>query len=234
MVWFFISIFSMLITLILRKLGTYVISLVEEPQTLDPVIELTALEITSTSFTIAWKLSQGDVGNGDTLYCHIDVTDMEGRRVEHHSKVNCTVPNFRVLTLTPDHVYKVAIGAVLREEVAPSVTIFVKTGPTASPTASPTPSPTASPTASPTPSPKCTYVYIHMSVLVSIPWSPAHLAGSLLQTLAVLLDYHLVNIIIMHNGQVLSILPLIKYSIKMSGNIISFFRLQCLRSSQTV
>ena len=208
MVWFFISIFSMLITLILRKLATYVISLVEEPQTLDPVIELTALEITSTSFTIAWKRSQGDVGNGDTLYCHIDVTDMEGRRVEHHSKVNCTVPNFRVLTLTPDHVYKVAIGAVLREEVAPSVTIFVKTGPKASP--------------------KCTYVYIHMSVLVSIPWSPAHLAGSLLQTLAVLLDHHLVNIIIMHNEQVLSILPLIKYSIKMSGNIISFFRLQCL------
>lgn len=181
-----ISIFCMLICLIPRKLATYVISLIEEPPTLDPVIELTAIEITSTSFTIAWKLLQGDVGDGDTYYCHIDVTDVEGRRVEHHSNVNCTVPNFRVLALTPDQVYKVTVGAVLKDEVAPFITIFVKTSQTPSQTPSPTPSPTASPTASPT----CTYIhmFIYTCVCISIcPIISCPLRRPLLLMLAVII-----------------------------------------------
>ena len=95
----------------------------------DPPTQLTALEITSTSFAITWRPSQGDVGNGDTMYYVINVTEMEGRGLMLQNKVNSGISVFRVPDLHPDYVYQVTVAAVLEERVSPSVTLFVKTSP---------------------------------------------------------------------------------------------------------
>ena len=106
-------------------------SLVKEH--LVPTIELTVLEITSTSFTVSWRPPQGDLRDVSALYYLINVTDMEGKNVVLLRKeVNSTIPHFRVAELFPDHVHQVSVAAVLGEKVGPSATLFVKTGPVAS------------------------------------------------------------------------------------------------------
>ena len=96
----------------------------------DPPTQLTALEITSTSFTITWKPSQSIVGSDDTVNYLINVTDTEGKKVVLHNKDNGAIPVLRVAKLDPDHVYQVTVAAVSGERISPSVTLFVKTGTT--------------------------------------------------------------------------------------------------------
>ena len=106
-------------------------SLVKEH--LVPTIELTVLEITSTSFTISWRPPQRNLEDESIIYYLINVTDMEEKDVVLlHNKVNSTIPDFRIADLLPDHVHQVSVAAVLGEKVGPSATLFVKTGPVAS------------------------------------------------------------------------------------------------------
>lgn len=93
----------------------------------DPPTQLTALEITSISFTITWKPSQSNVGSDNTVNYLINVTDTEGKKVVLHNKDNGAIPVLRVAKLDPDHVYQVTVAAVSGERISPSVTLFVKT-----------------------------------------------------------------------------------------------------------
>ena len=95
----------------------------------DPPSQLTALEITSTSFTITWKPSQSNVGSDDTVNYLINVTDTEGKKVVLHNKDNGAIPVLKVAKLDPDHVYQVTVAAVSGERISASVTLFVKTSP---------------------------------------------------------------------------------------------------------
>ena len=104
-------------------------SLTEGPPPPSPLTELTVLEITSTSFAISLRPSQGDVENGNTIHCFINVTDMDRRNVVLHDNVNCASPELTVPELSPDRVYQVAVTAVLGERVSPSMTLVVKTRP---------------------------------------------------------------------------------------------------------
>ena len=101
----------------------------EGPPPPSPLTELTVLEITSTSFAISLRPSQGHVENGNTIHCLINVTDMEGRNVVFHNNANCTNPELTVPELSPDHVYQVVVTAVLGERVRPSMALVVKTRP---------------------------------------------------------------------------------------------------------
>lgn len=101
----------------------------EGPPPPSPLTELTVLEITSTSFAISLRPSQGDVENGNTIHCLINVTDMKGRNVVFHNNVNCTNPKLTVPELSPDRAYQVAVTAVLGERVGPAITLVVKTRP---------------------------------------------------------------------------------------------------------
>ena len=93
----------------------------------DPPTELTAIEITSTSFNITWKKSQEDTGKGNTVYYIINVMDMKEKTVVHQIKVDSSILEFRVPKLDPDRVYQVSVTAVLGERTSPSVALFVKT-----------------------------------------------------------------------------------------------------------
>ena len=88
---------------------------------------LTVLEITSTSFTVSWRTPQEQLEEGSAISYLINVTDPMGNSVVN--KVNGTILYIRVPELIPDHVYQVAVTAVLGEEVSPSVEVLVKTSP---------------------------------------------------------------------------------------------------------
>ena len=88
---------------------------------------LTVLEIASTSLTISWSPPQEQLEEGSAISYFINVTDPMGNSVVN--KVNGTILYIRVPELLPDHVYQVAVAAVLGEEVSPSVALFVRTSP---------------------------------------------------------------------------------------------------------
>ena len=94
---------------------------------LTPPTELTILEISSTSLTISWRPPQGQLEEGSAISYLINVTDPMGNSVAN--EVNGTILYIRVPELLPDHVYQVAVAAVLGEEVSPSVEVLVKTSP---------------------------------------------------------------------------------------------------------
>ena len=86
---------------------------------------LTILEVTSTSITVSWRPPQEQLEEGSAISYLINVTDTMGNSVVH--EVNGTILYVRVPELIPDHVYQVAVAAVLGERVGPSITLFVKT-----------------------------------------------------------------------------------------------------------
>ena len=88
---------------------------------------LTVLEITSTSFIVSWRPPQGQLEGGSAISYLINVTDTNGNSVVND--VNGTILYIRVPELISDHVYQVAVAAVMGEEVSPSVEVFVKTSP---------------------------------------------------------------------------------------------------------
>ena len=99
--------------------------ILEDP--LAPPTMLTVLEITSTSLTISWMPPQGQLEGGSAISYLINVTDPMGNSVVN--EVNGTILYIRIPELIPDHVYQVAVAAVLGEEVSPSVALLVKTSP---------------------------------------------------------------------------------------------------------
>ena len=100
-------------------------TIIEDP--LNPPTELTILEITSTSLTISWRPPQGQLEEGSAISYLINVTDPMGNSVVN--EVNGTILYIRIPELIPDHVYQVAVAAVLGEVVSPSVALLVKTSP---------------------------------------------------------------------------------------------------------
>ena len=112
----------------LIKLITFIpIPLFSNLEPLTPPTMLTVLGVTSTSLTISWRPPQGQLEEGSAISYLINVTDPMVNSVVN--EVNGTILYIRVPELSPDHVYQVAVAAVLGEEVSPSVEVLVKTSP---------------------------------------------------------------------------------------------------------
>ena len=91
---------------------------------------LTILEITSTSITVSWRPPQEQLEERSIISYLITVTDTMGNNVVN--EVKNTTLNITVPELLPDHAYRVAVAAVSREGVSPSISQVVKTKPVTS------------------------------------------------------------------------------------------------------